>query len=339
MTDYLKQYSDLMLPVIETELGKMVRNIEKQEFKELYQMLAYHLGWEIPGFQSGKQGKRIRPLILLIVTAAANARWEKALPAAIAVELVHNFSLIHDDIEDNSPYRRGKPSIWKIWGIPQALNTGDAMFALANMAIHDLSESIPLDQTLKASHILITTCFKLTQGQYLDISYEKRPYIEFDEYWNMIAHKTAALISACTELGALIAGVDDSTGAHYRQFGYELGIAYQIQDDILGIWGQAAQTGKSTDSDLVEGKKSLPILFGLKHNDAFSQRWLQGSITEDEVQHIAQELKDEGAQLFCEQLVQEHTENALMELVKANPNFEGKEALKSLTLQMLARNS
>ena len=339
MTEYLKQYSDAMLPVLEMELGNMVRRVERQELIELYHMLAYHLGWEIPGFPSGKPGKRIRPLILLIVAAAANAKWEKALPAAVAVELVHNFSLIHDDIEDNSPYRRGKPSVWKIWGIPQATNAGDAMFALANLAIHELSKSIPVDKTLKASRILITTCLELTQGQYLDISFEKRLEIELDEYWGMIAHKTAALLAACSELGSLVAGADELTSAHYHQFGYELGIAFQIQDDILGIWGQTTHTGKSTDSDLIEGKKSLPVLFGLKQNDTFARRWLQGSITEDEVQHLAQELKDEGAEQFCKQQVQKHSENALMQLEKANPNFEGGEALKSLTIQMLGRIS
>ncbi|MCX6068414.1 MAG: polyprenyl synthetase family protein, partial [Chloroflexi bacterium] len=216
-------------------------------------------GWTGENAGPEATGKRIRPLLVLLASAASGGNWQSALPAAAAVELLHNFSLIHDDIQDNSDKRRGRSTVWVKWGMPQAINAGDGLFVLSNLAITDLITSYPAEIVVKAAQILHETCLDLTRGQYLDISYENRLDLGVEDYWPMISGKTAALLSSCCQIGALLGTSDESTLEAYRSFGHYLGLAFQVQDDILGIWGNEAVTGKSVASDLVKGKKSLPV--------------------------------------------------------------------------------
>ena len=172
-------------------------------------MLTYHMGWEGEGAGPEAQGKRIRPLLVLLCAEAAGGNWRAALPAAAAVELLHNFSLIHDDIQDNSPLRRNRPTVWVKWGAAQAINAGDVLFTLAFLALQDLAGTLPPQNVLLASHILQETCLRLTEGQYLDMSYETRPALPLDAYWPMIGGKTSALLACCCELGALVGGAEE----------------------------------------------------------------------------------------------------------------------------------
>jgi geranylgeranyl diphosphate synthase type I len=324
---------------IENELHRAVASAGDSELEELHTMLAYHMGWHGEGAGLKATGKRIRPLLVLLSSASAGGEWSRALPAAAAVELVHNFSLIHDDIEDNSPLRRGRPTVWKLWGIPQAINTGDAMFTLAHLALLRLNETTSKEITLEAARILGTTCLHLTQGQYLDISYEDRINLNLEDYWPMVRGKTAALLACCTELGALVAEVDPTTQARYRGFGCDLGLAFQAQDDLLGIWGEASQIGKSNLSDLVEGKKSLPVLYGLEQNGLFAERWRQGPITLQEVPDLAVQLEAEGARHYTQETANKLTQQALSTLEEINPRGEAGEALMELAKQLLQRDS
>ncbi len=300
-------------------------------------MLAYHLGWEGDGAGPEARGKRIRPLLVLLTAAAAGGEWARALPAAAAVELVHNFSLIHDDIEDNSPTRHGRSTLWKDWGIAQAINAGDAMFTLAHLATLRLQDTAYSLIALKATNILQNVCLRLTQGQYMDLAYEARGDLSMEAYWPMVSGKTAALLSACTELGALVAETNDITCAAYREFGYSLGLAFQAQDDLLGIWGDAAITGKSAKSDLLSGKKSLPVLFGLSQNSQFAARWNKGPITPEEVPELAVQLEQEGAYNETQAQATKLTDQALGALEQANPQGEAGEALRELAMRLLKR--
>ena len=135
----MEPYAQQFLPAIEAELHQIINLANGPDLQVLHNMMTYHMGWEGEGAGPEATGKRIRPMMVLLTTAAAGSQWEKALPAAAAVELVHNFSLIHDDIEDNSPVRRGRPTVWKKWGLAQAINTGDAMFTLAHLALQRLT--------------------------------------------------------------------------------------------------------------------------------------------------------------------------------------------------------
>jgi geranylgeranyl diphosphate synthase, type I len=301
-------------------------------------MLTYHMGWTGEGAGPEATGKRIRPMMLLLCSAACGASWQLALPAAAAVELVHNFSLVHDDIQDNSEKRRGRTTTWVKWGMPMAINVGDALFVVSNQAIINLKENYSAEIVLKAAEILHNTCLELTRGQFLDMSYEERTDLTVEDYWPMISGKTAALLSACCHIGSLLGGADDSKQDAYRSFGHYLGLAFQVQDDMLGIWGDEAVTGKSAASDLIEGKKSLPVLAGLSANGKFAARWKQGPIQRTEVQEFARVLANEGGYETTMDAAKQMTDLALMSLREADPQGEAADALFELADKLLKRN-
>ena len=334
-----------MLKSIEEELQRQVARLDQPRTQAFHEMLTYHMGWTGDGAGSEATGKRIRPLLVLLSAAACkeeeNANppyWLRAKPAAAAVELVHNFSLVHDDIQDNSDKRRGRDTVWIKWGAPMAINAGDALFVIANQAIVDLLEHYPAEVVAKAAKILNDTCLDLTRGQFLDMSYEERSDLNMEDYWPMISGKTSALLSACTHIGALLGGADESTQEAYRLFGHHLGLAFQVQDDILGIWGDEAVTGKSAASDLVEGKNSLPILFGVGKQEKFSERWKQGPITTDEVKEVAAQLEAEGARSYSKDVAETETQKALEFLHQANPQGEAGRSMLELANLLLKRN-
>ncbi|MCJ7435168.1 MAG: polyprenyl synthetase family protein [Anaerolineales bacterium] len=286
-------------------------------------------------------------MVLLTTAATSSASsgakgkvetWEPALPAAAAVELVHNFSLVHDDIQDNSDKRRGRTTVWKIWGAPMAINAGDALFVMANQAIMDLAKNYKAEIVVKAADILHNTCLDLTRGQFLDMSYEERNDLTVEDYWPMISGKTAALISACAHLGALLGNADDTTQEAYRDFGRYLGLAFQVQDDILGIWGDEAVTGKSVGGDLVEGKNSMPIVVGLGKKEKFAERWAKGPIKPEEVQEVARLLASEGGYDASHDASRQMTDMALNSLREADPQGDAGEALFELAKKLLKRD-
>ncbi len=335
----LEIFTRTMIPAVEREMQQVVTRAGGLNTEALRQMLAYHMGWEGEGAGPEARGKRIRPLLVLLSNASAGGNWRHALPAAAAVELIHNFSLIHDDIEDNSPLRRGRVTVWAQWGIPQAINAGDAVLILAHLAILGLEESASPTITLQASRIIYETCLHLTQGQYLDIHYEGSTDLTIESYWPMVEGKTAALLAACTELGALIAETSTNRRIAYRKFGVQLGKAFQVFDDFLGIWGDAALTGKPSDSDLVSGKKSLPVLYGLAQGGPFAQRWAQGAIASPEVPALAAQLAKEGAKDYTQGEAARLTEQALQALQEADPQGEAGQALIELAHKLLNRTS
>jgi geranylgeranyl diphosphate synthase type I len=327
-----------MLPVVEAEMQAVVAGANTPETTELHEMLTYHMGWTGEGSGPKAQGKRIRPFLVTLTTAAAGGNWQNAVPAAAAVELLHNFSLIHDDIEDNSDLRRGRPVVWKKWGLAQGINAGDALFTLSFLAMLRLEATTSTETAFEASRILQTTCLILTQGQYLDMSFETREQVTIDEYWTMIGGKTASLLAACTELGALVAGVDDEKRKAYRDFGRGLGLAFQVKDDLLGIWGDAELTGKSAESDLVERKKSLPVLYGLGQGGAFAERWAAGPIAPEDVPAVAQMLAEDGARAYTQDVADQLTSEAIHAMERAKPVGQAGEALVALANQLLGRS-
>lgn len=327
-----------LLAQIELELQKQVSRLDTPRTKPFHEMLTYHMGWTGEGAGPEATGKRIRPLMVLLCAAACSARWEPALPAAAAVELVHNFSLVHDDIQDNSDKRRGRTTVWVKWGMPMGINAGDALFVMSNQAIIDLKGNYPAEVVVKAAEILHNTCLELTRGQFLDMSYEKMNELVVEDYWPMIAGKTAALLSACCHIGSLLGGADEAQQDGYRSFGHYLGLAFQVQDDILGIWGDEAVTGKSAASDLIEGKKSLPVLAGLSAKGKFAERWKQGAIHAEEVQELARLLASEGGYETAVEAAKQMTDLALMSLRGADPQGEAGEALFGLADKLLKRN-
>jgi geranylgeranyl diphosphate synthase type I len=307
----LSEYSQFLLPAIEEELKTVISNAKISEDPSMHAMLTYHMGWSGPGAGQKARGKRIRPLLLLLTAIANGGNWQLALPAAASIELIHNFSLIHDDIEDKSEYRRGRETLWKIHQVPLALNAGDAMFSLAFIALERLSQELNSEIIQKTHTLLAQTCLALTKGQHLDISFEGSEHVTTKRYLQMIQGKTAALLATTTQLGAFIAGADQDSVEIYGQLGLNLGIAFQIQDDYLGIWGDQAVTGKSAASDLIARKKSLPILFGLQQQGVFAKAWHQVEITESNASELAKMLENEGALGYTKEQAEYFTTRAM----------------------------
>lgn len=339
-TELEKQFKRL-LPAIEAEMRSVLK-ADKPNPDDFYGMIHYHMGWADESFQpiTVKSGKKIRPIFCLLVCQAAGGNWEQALPAAAAIEILHNFSLVHDDIEDVSPTRRGRKTVWKIWGEPLAINTGDAMFALAHLALNRLIDrGVEPAIVVQALRRFDETCVRLTQGQHADMHFETRDDVTVPEYIDMITGKTAVLVSLCAELGALIAGCDEETVRHYETFGRNIGLAFQVIDDILGIWGDEQLIGKSTSTDITTKKKTLPVLYGLEQSPELRQIYADTDNPDQAfVKEVTNLLNRAGAQTFSNTKAAAYSQTALAHFEAASPSGEASKALSQLVNMLLQRD-
>ncbi|HZD09765.1 MAG TPA: polyprenyl synthetase family protein [Candidatus Binatia bacterium] len=340
MSDELKQMMDEMLPQVEQEMKTVLCAHQPGSTDLFYQMLHYHMGWldEALHPTESNGGKRIRPVLTLLSASATGADWRRAIPVAAAIELLHNFTLIHDDIQDASPTRRGRPTIWKIWGIPQAINSGDCLFALSHAALYRLRErGIHPQIVVRAAGRFDDTCLALTLGQHHDMNFESQMAVSVDDYLSMIGGKTAALLALCGELGSLVAGADEGTVANFAAFARNLGLAFQIKDDILGIWGDEAAIGKSAATDIATRKKTLPVLFGLAQSKELKRLYAMPDNHETFVSDVVQLLDACGALEFAQAQAKIYSQAALKHLDAGAPQGEAAEALHQLAARLLYR--
>jgi geranylgeranyl diphosphate synthase type I len=239
----------------------------RQRGHRMYQMMSYHLGWlneDLTPSTTHTGGKQQRPALCFLACEHVGAQPERALPGAAAVELVHNFSLIHDDIQDGSPLRRHRATVWSLWGVGQGINVGDGLFALAQLALLELNDDTdgPDPHTrLQAARALNRTCLALCEGQGLDLDFLDSPEGGLQNYLSMIAGKTGALFGGSAELGALLGGAPADVVRRLGRFGRALGEVYQMQDDIACVWGDPYETGK-LPTDIVQRKHGLPTILG-----------------------------------------------------------------------------
>ncbi|WP_328682079.1 polyprenyl synthetase family protein [Streptomyces sp. NBC_00322] len=231
---------------------------------------AYHFGWiDAQGRPAdGDGGKAVRPALALLSAEAAGAAPEVGIPGAVAVELVHNFSLLHDDLMDGDEQRRHRDTVWKVHGPAQAILVGDALFALAGEVLLEPGTV----EAGRATRRLTTATRKLIDGQAQDISFEHRERVTVEECLEMEGNKTGALLACACSIGAVLGGADDKMADTLEAYGYHLGLAFQAVDDLLGIWGDPEATGKQTWSDLRQRKKSLPVVAALAAGGPASQR-------------------------------------------------------------------
>ncbi|HEX4832938.1 MAG TPA: polyprenyl synthetase family protein [Trebonia sp.] len=224
---------------------------------EIRHVAGYHAGWwDADGAALDGGGKALRPALALCCARAAGAASPAAaLAAAVAVEVMHDFSLLHDDVMDGDRTRRHRPTAWVVFGVSQAILAGDALIALAM----EQAAQVPGGGGAVLSLALVDLC----AGQCADITFERRDQVTISECVDMADGKTGALLGAACELGALAGGADAATAGRYRQFGRHLGIAFQLVDDDLGIWGDPQRTGKPVGADLAARKRSLPVVAAL----------------------------------------------------------------------------
>ncbi len=309
---------DRLIADTEQEMLGLIARVQDERTRELYEMVRYHMGLD----GDAPRGKRMRPLIGLLAYQSIAGDHAAALPGAAAVEMGHNFSLVHDDIEDRGAERRHRPALWTVWGTAQAINTGDTLFTLSRMALYRLQEEGFDDaRILRLMRLYDETCLALCEGQFMDIwTSEHDEWMSVDYYFDMIGRKTASLIAGSAEAGAVLATDDEAVIGAYRRFGWALGLAFQVNDDLLGIWGDVAATGKAT-SDITTRKKTLPLIYALAEATGDDQRRLRTMLAQDEVEPAPAEVGDVlailervGARDYTRDQARAHRDRALAEL-------------------------
>jgi geranylgeranyl diphosphate synthase type I len=249
------------------EVGRALRSSLSQDEPEVYGLLKYYMGWvDEHGYPSaGMQGKGLRPILCLFACEAVGGTRGMAMPAAVALEFIHIFSLIHDDIQDEDETRHNRKTLWARWGVPKALVAGNVLRVVADQALHRLVQAgLEHDRALSAMGLLTEAYLEMIEGQYLDLSFEGRTDVGVDDYFQMISRKTGALIRCSLARGAVVGSDDPAVARAFRECGRALGYVFQIRDDVLGVWGEEERTGKPVGADIRRKKNSYPVVYAME---------------------------------------------------------------------------
>jgi geranylgeranyl diphosphate synthase type I len=307
----LTSVPDALARVREAVHPAMVAAVERLN-PELGRIAAYHLGWcdehGAPSARAG--GKGVRPALAVLSAEAAGADAAAGVPGAVAVELVHNFSLLHDDVIDGDRERRHRPTVWALYGVGPAVLVGDALLTLGHQV---LLEHGPTGAA--ASTELSDAVAAMIGGQADDMAFEGRSDVTSDECLGMVAGKTGALLSCAAAIGSVLVGAPATVVAALRSYGAHLGVAFQAVDDILGIWGDPERTGKPRGNDLSTRKKSLPVVFALDADDRdrageLRRLLLNGPLDAGAVSRATELVEACGARQATEALAREHLDVA-----------------------------
>ncbi len=322
------------LAAIDEEIRSVLTQAEPA-LQPFYGMMLYHLGLDVaerPG-----SGKRLRPLILVLLYEALAGGIRPALPAAAAIELLHNFTLIHDDIEDQDPTRRHRPTVWSVWGVPQAINAGDGMYAASRLAVHRLrARGIAADGVLEFACLLDQACVQVCEGQFLDISFESRTDVTAERHRGMVAKKTGALFSAAAEGAAVLGRNDRDLREALVRFGADFGQAFQAHDDLLGIWATTERTGKVEMNDIAKRKKTLPVVLAFERAAPRVRATLEelyavpAPLPPETVDRVRDILDDLRVRELIEREIGIHRERALHELRGVRDLASSTEPLRAL---------
>jgi geranylgeranyl diphosphate synthase, type I len=345
-------YETFAEPLVDIERGlyRFFKN-RPQVMPLFWEMVTHHFGWSADletlspdKVLSGMNGKRSRPLLTLLVAKALTGDYQVALPAALGIEIVHNFTLVHDDVMDKSLERRHRPTLWAKWGSSQAVNTGDGLYSLGIESVCDsMARGVSAERTVEAVRLLTDSCVATVEGQMLDIAFEQRLDVTSEEYITMIEHKSGILIACSTAMGALMAGASPEVQTSYRQFGRSIGIAFQIWDDYLGIWGEPETTGKSASSDIESRKKSYPILVALERAQGKSREKLlsiyqQDQVSAKDVKTVLDILGEVDAVAQTRQMLDVFFEEGLDALADTGIDNTSQERVRELSKFLVARD-
>jgi geranylgeranyl diphosphate synthase type I len=293
-------------------------------------MVRYHLGYAGRDLRpldprAVDRGKRMRPAVALLAAGAAGGEPRSAAPVAAAVELLHNFTLIHDDIQDESALRRHRPTVWSLWGVGQAINAGDALFATAHLPLYRIAATdVTAELRLRLVEAFDRMTIAIVEGQTLDLTFEARPDVSPSEYLEMIAGKTAAIVRFAAWAGALVGGADDAAASRWAEFGLALGLGFQVRDDLLGIWGVQETTGKASADDVRRRKQSLPILILRERLDHAEREELNRLFTAPNVDgmgvaRVLALLEREAVRQEVEAVIADYHNRAAAALIAAQP--------------------
>lgn len=311
------------------------------DFEHILQLLDWHREpkglYEPIGYTLAEGGKRLRPRLALMAAAMYGAE-EQAVPVALALEIFHNFTLLHDDLMDKAPTRRGRPTVYLRWNENTAILSGDQMLIEAYKQL----EKLPDHLLAKVLHIFSTMATEICEGQQRDMDFEDMEEVSADDYTLMIKQKTSVLLGAALEMGALVGGATEKDRHLLRQAGVELGLAFQIQDDILDTYGDPNTFGKAIGGDILQNKKTLLLITAQRQaNDeqrTTLDKWLHADnfVQEDKINAVREIYNQTGAREICERCMADRTDNAirLLKEVSADTN-----ALQTLATTMLCRKS
>lgn len=279
-------------------------------------------------------GKRLRPAVLLASAEAVGGTVEKAVPAAVAVELMHTFTLVHDDIMDNDPVRRGLPAVHTIWGEAGGILAGDTLYSKAIEIITE-ADSEP-QRLLKAANILSKTCVDVCEGQWMDIDFENRETVLKEEYLEMIEKKTAILFGAAAQIGAIIGGADEKVDQALYDYGRLVGLGFQIYDDVLDLTTPEEILGKRQGSDIFEGKRTL-LMIHATEKGAVPRAFGKGTGTKEDIEEAIQVLTDSGSLEYVKTLAIGFVEEGKAKL-DLLPDNAARQLLKDMADYMLYRD-
>lgn len=314
----------------------------------LYDWARYHLGWHDEALRPMSEaerrkhgGKRLRGVLAVLAAEAMGAPGRSAAAAGAAIEFIHNFSLVHDDVEDNDAERRHRPTVWKLWGVPHAINVGSNMQAMVDVAVLRLAHDHPAESVVQALRVITRAVVLMTEGQFLDMAAEDAQEMSLESYFRMTGGKTAALIEGALRLGALLGTQDEARVESMAAFGRGFGLAFQSRDDYLGIWGDPVKTGKPVGSDILQGKRSLPVVHALAAAPAGSPQGdrLRAALRDRDVPAVLEILEALGTAAWVNARVEEHTTAALDALHRAAPASPYGEAIRQIAEYALGRDS
>jgi geranylgeranyl diphosphate synthase type I len=323
-------------------------NLLEERTPMLGDMARYHLGWSDSGFgDSRSRGKMFRPLVAISVARALDGDRgaEKAVPLAAAIELLHNFTLVHDDIQDNSPVRRHRPTVWAEWGVAQAINAGDALFAAAHIALLGATDAaVPANTVLDMLRGFDATTIEIVSGQVADLDFENRQDVTPSEYIAMISGKTARIVEFAAGGGAWIAGANQEVSAAFADFGLALGLGFQVQDDYLGTFAPASDTGKAAADDIRRKKQSLPVLelrmrASLSDRETIAKIYASEEINPEGVAVILDLMRRYGIDRAVQDTVLSYHDQALASLAATGLGSESLQSLVALTNRLQSRTT
>jgi geranylgeranyl diphosphate synthase type I len=310
-------------------------------------IINYHFGWVDQNFEPAnfERGKMFRPTMNLLVFEAITGDYKGALPVAASIEMIHNFSLMHDDIEDNDTQRRGRPTAWTIWGKPRVINAGDFLYSLAFKSLYQLeSREFPAERIFSVLNLILQACLELTEGQELDLRYENIKEVSTDMYLDMVYKKTGALIEASIVSAAKLATSDEELIQNYLGFAQNIGIAFQMQDDILGIWGDTSKTGKSSANDLRRKKKTLPVIYTLNKSSGQRKAALMKlyaksePLTDDEIEFVRESLTWAEAYDYARTVADSYRQKAFSALQKIDISNQAQTDLETIARFLVDRS-
>ena len=324
------------------EVGLALRASLSGDDSPIRLMLSYAMGWvDVEGKSTlATEGKALRPTLCLLACEATGGTTADAMPAAVALELVHNFSLVHDEIQDRDDVRRHRPTLWKVWGERKALVAGNVMRIIADMALWGHRDR---ETALAVAGPITQATLEMIEGQYMDLHFEGRMDITMDDYLAMISRKTGALIRCSLVAGAAAGSGDPAVLGAFEESGRAFGMVFQVWDDYLGVWGVEAATGKPVGADIRRKKNAFPFVYAMsraerKDRDALLEIYGQPEVGDGDVAAVVEIMERVGARENAQDLAAHHSDRAVQALQGIDLAPEARREIEELAHFLLVRD-